>query len=132
MILVKHFVTVQVFVGLDLVLTQQLENQREEILLSVHGLHRIIQGCVGLLRQIDLAVDDTHPARIADLLRQAFVHLLGPYRQIGQTGVLLICPFASTGTRSLPGSLLCRWRRLFLCLHRHGCQQCDGNRCDII
>ena len=98
-LVVEHFVTVQVFVHLQLPFAQELEDEGEEVHLVVHRADGIIERGVLLFHQVDLTVDDAHPAGVADLLRHAFVEFLGADGEFRQTVILFFFrAFASAGT----------------------------------
>ena len=58
------------------------------------------------LRQIHLPIDDLHPARVADLLRQALVQILRPYGKLRQSGILLLLPLPAARLGRTPARLL--------------------------
>ena len=118
--LVELLIAIQVLIGLDLVVAQELEDGGEEVLLAVHGACGVIERGVGLLHQIDLSIDDTLPTGIADLLCQTLVQVLRPDGQVGQSALLLLLTLATGGLRRTAAGLLGRRLRLVLLLRLQG------------
>ncbi len=74
----KLLASVEIFIRPDVIFLQQTEDEGEEVVLARCGGDGVVEGCVDLVREVDIAIDDTRPAGTGDLLFPIEVGLVSP------------------------------------------------------